>query len=80
MWGRGKAITYRPPSDYRYLGSGRPQRMTNAHFATVALENISLMLPPATDRNADPQHPVMNRNTRKTATVHVASTKYPPSR
>lgn len=39
----------------------------NAYFATVAFENMSLTLPPATDRNADPQNPVMNRKIRYTS-------------
>ena len=53
--------------------------MTETHFATVALENISLTLPPATERNADPQKPVMNRNTKSTPAAHVPSIYYPPS-
>lgn len=51
-------------SDTRWKKAG------NSHFATVALENKSLTLPPATLRNAEPQNPVTNRNTRKTAVSH----------
>ena len=39
----------------------------NTHVPTIALENISLTLPPATLRKAAPQNPVTKRKIRKTS-------------
>jgi len=40
-----------------------------AYFAIVEFGNISLTLPPATLKKADPQNPVIRRKTKKTAVV-----------
>jgi hypothetical protein len=40
-----------------------------AYFAMLESRNISLTLPPATLKKADPQNPVIRRKTKKTAVV-----------
>lgn len=44
----------------------------NTHFATVASENRSLTLPPATLRKAAPQKPITNRNIKYTSIKRMA--------
>ena len=43
------------------------QGVSRAYFAIFEFGNMSLTLPPATLKNADPQNPVIRRKTKKTA-------------
>jgi hypothetical protein len=62
---------YTLPSDLAHDSAELCRICTNlrAYFAIVEFGNISLTLPPATLKKADPQNPVISRKIKKTAAV-----------